>query len=265
VNVSNRVAVIGPTVLQDLFGTDNATATPDMAIGKSIRIKSIEFKIIGVTASKGSSGFGSSDDVIYVPLLTAQHFFIGSVSYVTEVDVQASSQDVMTALQSDITELLLTQHEITDSTKADFTVTNQSDIVSTATSVTSTFTTLLASIAGISLLVGGIGIMNMMLTTVTERTREIGLRKAVGARKRDITLQFLAEAITLTFIGGMVGVILGWLIAIAISYFASTATSVSASSVLLAFGVSAGIGIVFGYYPAKRAAGLNPIDALRYE
>jgi putative ABC transport system permease protein len=200
-----------------------------------------------------------------VPLSTAQHILFGSDKYYSEVDVEASSQSTMTQVQNDITNLLLTRHKISDSSDADFTVTNQSEIVSAASSVTSTFTTLLAAIASISLLVGGIGIMNMMLTTVTERTREIGLRKALGAKERDITLQFLAESVTMTFVGGIIGILLGWLIAIAISYFESIATSISIPYVLMAFGVSAAIGIIFGYYPARRAAKLNPIEALRYE
>ncbi|MGC9599225.1 MAG: ABC transporter permease [Minisyncoccia bacterium] len=265
VAVSNRVAVIGPTVLQDLFGSANATATPDMAIGQTIRIKNIDFKVVGVTVSKGGSGFNNQDNMIYVPLTAAQHFLLGSTSYVTEIDVEATDQSAMTQVQNDITSLLLQRHNISDPTLADFNVLNQADIVAAASSVTGTFTTLLAAIAGISLLVGGIGIMNMMLTTVTERTREIGLRKAIGAKKKDITLQFLAESVMLTFVGGIVGIILGWLIAFLVTYFTSIATSVSLSSIILAFGVSAAIGIIFGYYPARRAAGLSPIEALRYE
>jgi ABC-type antimicrobial peptide transport system permease subunit len=184
---------------------------------------------------------------------------------VTEIDVEATTQSAMAQVQNDITTLLLERHNISDPTAADFTVLNQSDIVSAASSVTGTFTTLLAAIAGISLLVGGIGIMNMMLTTVTERTREIGLRKAIGAKKKDITMQFLAESVTLTFTGGMIGIALGWLAATIVSYFTGIATSVSLGSVILAFCVSAGIGIIFGYYPARRAASLSPIEALRYE
>jgi putative ABC transport system permease protein len=265
VAVSNRVAVIGPQVLQDLFGGANATATPDMAIGQTIRIKNIDFKVIGVTQSVGASGFGSPDDNIYVPVTAAQHFLLGNSSYYTEVDIEAQSQQVMTSVQNEITNLLLQRHNISDPTQADFNVVNQAQIVAAASSVTGTFTTLLAAIAGISLLVGGIGIMNMMLTTVTERTREIGLRKAIGAKKQDITLQFLSESVMLTFGGGAAGIILGWVISLLVSYFTSIATSVSFGSILLAFGVSAGIGIAFGYYPARRAAGLNPIEALRYE
>jgi len=270
---ANRVAVIGPTVLQDLFGSTNPStgsgqtpsATPDMAMNQTIRIKNMDFTVIGVTVSKGGSGFSNQDNMIFVPLGAAQHYLLGSSAYLTEVDVSAASQADMTQAQTDITNLLLQRHNISDSTQADFNVLNQQSIVSAASSVTGTFTILLASIAAISLLVGGIGIMNMMLTTVTERTREIGLRKAIGAKKKDITTQFLAEAVMLTFTGGIIGVALGWGVAFLISYFAGTATSVSISSVLLAFGVSAGIGILFGYYPARRAAGLNPIEALRYE
>ena len=147
----------------------------------------------------------------------------------------------------------------------DFSIVSQADILGALSSVTNTFTIFLASIAGISLVVGGIGIMNMMLTAVTERTREIGLRKAIGAREKNISMQFLAESVMLTFLGGVVGVAIGWIVAVAVSQFAGIATQVSIQSILLAFGVSAIIGIVFGYYPAQRAARLNPIEALRYE
>ena len=262
---SNRVAVLGPTVLQDLFGNSNATATPDMAIGQNVRIKGTDFTVIGVTASKGGTGFSNQDNLIFVPLSAAQHYLLGNTAYLTEIDVSAQDQQSMSSVQTAVNNLLLQRHNISDPTQADFNVLNQQDIVNTASAVTGTFTTLLASIAGISLLVGGIGIMNMMLTTVTERTREIGLRKAIGAKKRDITLQFLGESVALTFTGGVIGIILGWLIAFFISSFAGTATNVSLGSIFIAFGVSAAIGIIFGYYPSHRAASLNPIDALRYE
>jgi putative ABC transport system permease protein len=171
----------------------------------------------------------------------------------------------MAAVQEQITNLLLTRHKISDPTLADFNVMNQSDIVAAASSVTNIFTILLSSIAGISLLVGGIGIMNMMLTNVTERTREIGLRKAIGGKSADINMQFLTESIMLTFIGGILGIIIGWLLGLGISMFAGITTTLSLSSIVLAFGVSAVIGVVFGYYPARRASKLNPIEALRYE
>lgn len=256
-NSLSKVAVIGPTAKTDLF----ADTDP---IGQSIRIKGIEFKVIGVTKAKGGSGFGSQDDMIFIPLSSAQKFLAGD-DYVSTISVQGNDAETLTTLQQDITSLLLERHKIKDPTAADFSTFNQADIVATASSVTSTFTILLGAVAGISLLVGGIGIMNMMLTTVTERTREIGLRKAIGAKARDINRQFLVEAVALTFIGGLVGIVLGWSISFGVSYFGILQTTVSVSSILLAFGVSAAIGIVFGYYPARRASRLNPIEALRYE
>jgi putative ABC transport system permease protein len=218
-----------------------------------------------VTAAKGGTSFNGPDDTIYVPLTSAQRFLAGQASYLSSINVEASTQSAMTQVQTDITDLLLTRHKITNSAQADFSVINQADLASTASSTTRTLTLLLAAIAGISLVVGGIGIMNMMLTTVTERTREIGLRKAIGARKRDVTLQFLVEAVVLTLISGVIGVVLGWLVSVAVTKFANLHTSVTWQSIVLAFGVSAVIGIVFGFYPARRAAGLNPIEALRYE
>jgi putative ABC transport system permease protein len=255
-----RVAVLGPTTRDDLFG---AGTDP---IGKSVRINKVDFKVIGVTVSKGGSGFNNPDDAIYVPLTSAQQYLSGnSGNQISNIAVQASSADTMTQVQADINALLLERHHISDSTQADFNVLSQSDIVAAASSITGTFTALLASIAGISLLVGGIGIMNMMLTTVTERTKEIGLRQAIGAEKGDISKQFLVEAVALTFIGGGFGILLGWFASLVLSKFTGINSQVSLYSVLLAFGVSAGIGIIFGYYPARRAANLNPIEALRFE
>jgi putative ABC transport system permease protein len=220
--------------------------------------------VIGVTVSKGGSGFNNSDDNIYVPLTTALHFLTGN-EYLSEIDISAVDQLSLADVQTATTNLLLQRHKISNPAAADFSTLNQADIIATATSVTGTFTVLLAAIASISLLVGGIGIMNMMLTIVTERTREIGLRKAIGATEGDIGIQFLAESILLTFLGGGIGIVLGWLIAFIVSKVIGTPADVSWFSVFLAFGVSSGIGIVFGYYPAQRAAKLNPIDALRYE
>ncbi len=251
----SRVAVIGPTTSVDLFG-EGVDPT-----GNMIRINGIEFKIIGITESKGGSGFNNQDDMIIIPLLTMQKLLSGDI-YLSGIDIEAEDTDIMSTIQTDVTELLMTRHNVTT---ADFSVMNQSDIVSTASSVADTFTTLLAAVAGISLVVGGIGIMNMMLTTVTERTREIGLRKAIGAKKEDINIQFLTESMMLTIIGGITGIALGVIISVVLSSFNIITTAISAESIFLSFGVSAIIGIVFGYYPARRASSLHPIDALRYE
>lgn len=255
----SKVAVLGPTTRDDLFGVDAANV-----IGQAVRINNIEFKVIGITESKGGSGFSNQDDIIYVPLSTMQKYLAGD-DYVSTISIEADSAGDMAAVQQQVNDLLMVRHKISNSLSADFSILNQSDIVATASSVTNTFTMLLASIAGISLVVGGIGIMNMMLTTVTERTREIGLRKAIGATSQDISGQFLTEAVMLTFMGGVLGIFLGWLVSLGVASFAGLVTSVSTSSVLLAFGVSAVIGLIFGYYPARRAAKLNPIEALRFE
>jgi putative ABC transport system permease protein len=254
----SKVAVLGPTTRDDLFGEGSDV------VGQTIRINGMQFKVIGVTKAKGGSGFGSQDDMIFIPLSSAQKFLAGD-EYLSTVSVQVVDSDSMGTVQTDITDLLLERHNISASADADFSIMNQNDIVQTASSVTSIFTILLASVAGISLVVGGIGIMNMMLTTVTERTREIGLRKAIGAKNKDISKQFLIEAIALTAIGGIIGMILGIGISFGVNLTGLLQTKVSVSSILLAFGVSALIGIVFGYYPARRASKLNPIEALRYE
>lgn len=254
----SKVAVLGPTVRDDLFGEGAS------AIGQTIRINGIQFKVIGVTVAKGGSGFQNQDDMIFIPLTSAQKFLAGA-SYVSTIAAQAVSSEAMSQAQTEITYLLLDRHKISDPASADFSILNQNDIVATASSVTQTFTILLAAVAGISLVVGGIGIMNMMLTTVTERTREIGLRKAIGAKRADINRQFLVEAIVITLVGGLIGVALGTAVSYGLTTFGVIQTKVSFGSILLAFGVSAAIGIVFGYYPARRAAALNPIEALRYE
>jgi putative ABC transport system permease protein len=253
-----RVAVLGPTTRDDLFGVGAN------AIGQRVRINGIDFRVIGVTAAKGGSGFNNQDDTIYAPLTTVQQLLVGD-SHLSQISVQAANANDMTSVQDQITTLLLARHKISDPTAADFNVLSQADIAATASTITGTFTIVLASIAGISLLVGGIGIMNMMLTAVTERTREIGLRKAVGARRSDISVQFLAESVALTFIGGVIGVLLGFGVSWALQRFVGVTTQVSMSSVLLAAGVSVGIGVVFGYYPALRASGMNPVEALRYQ
>jgi len=255
---SAKVAVIGPDTRDTLFGEG---ANP---IGQTIRINKVIFQIIGVTQAKGASGFNNQDDVVYVPMKTSQNYLVGN-DYINTINVTVNSQEEMTPVEEQIKTVLLESHGIESEEDADFRTMNQNDIISTASSITSTFTILLSSIAGISLLVGGIGIMNMMLTTVTERTREIGLRKAVGVRKFYINMQFLAEAVTLTFIGGIMGVVLGLVASYIITTFFSVSSSISLFSILLAFGVSAAVGIIFGFYPARQAANLSPIEALRYE
>lgn len=254
----NKVIVLGPQVVGDLFseGTD--------PIGQMVRINNVSFRVIGTTVSKGGTGFQNQDDLGWIPLSTAQKQLIGQ-NYLNSIALEAKSQDVMTAAQNEVGYLLLSRHKISDPAQADFRIFSQQDILNTASATTGTFTSLLSGIAAISLLVGGIGIMNIMLVTVTERTREIGLRKALGAKKKIITTQFLIESVILTFVGGSIGVFVG----IAVSYFYSKVNGsifvISPTAVFLAFAVSAGIGIIFGWYPAKRAANLQPIEALRYE
>ena len=254
---TGRVAVLGPTTRDDLFGTSSE------AVGKELRIGGTRFTIIGITKSKGGTGFGNLDDRIYIPLTTSQRYISGG-EFVSSIAVTTENQSDLTQMQTDITELLLQRHN-KEAITADFSIMNQADLASTAQSITQIFTILLSSVAGISLLVGGIGIMNMMLTNVRERTREIGLRKAIGARKKDISNQFLVESIIITVLGGIIGVILGIVISFGVSSFGILQTQVTVTPVLLAFGVSACIGIIFGYYPAKKASELNAIEALRYE
>lgn len=253
-----RVAVVGPTVVENLMGSSSADI-----VGKTIKLKNIPFLVVGVTASQGSSGMNNNDDVVFIPISTAQDRLIGN-KYIRSIFIEATSADTMTTAQNEITSALRSSHNIQNG-KDDFTITNQADILATMENVTKTLTMLLGGIAAISLLVGGIGIMNIMLVSVTERTREIGIRKAIGAKSRDILVQFLIEAIVLSILGGGIGILLGWGGSLLAGKALSMTTSISLASVFMAFGFSAGIGILFGVFPAKKAASMDPIDALRYE
>jgi putative ABC transport system permease protein len=233
--------------------------------GQTIRIGQAPFRVIGVLESKGQSSMGQDqDDLVIVPLNTAQERLMG-ITYLHNISVQVSDESVIDRVQNDITTLLRTRHRLAEGTENDFSVRNLTAIMETMKENTNTITLLLGNIAAISLLVGGIGIMNIMLVSVTERTREIGIRKALGAKFRDILLQFLIEAIFLSVTGGLFGVLLGVAGAYAISAFAGWDTVVSWLAIIAAFSVSVIIGLFFGIYPASKAAKLNPIDALRYE
>jgi len=256
---SARVAVLGPTVVTNIFGDANASV-----IGKIIKINNVPFQVIGVTTATGSTGMQSSDDMITAPISTVQARLIGKKT-VRNILVSASSADLMKTAQDEITAALHKAHKIAEGKTDDFTVQNQADTLATMTGVTQTLTMLLGGIAGISLLVGGIGIMNIMLVSVTERTREIGIRKAIGAKSKDILLQFLIEAVVLSVLGGGIGIAIGYGGSTLAGQALKMSTSISPTSVLVAFGFSAMIGIIFGVFPARKAASMDPIDALRYE
>jgi putative ABC transport system permease protein len=255
---ATKVCLLGSEVAKNLFADESP-------VGKTIRIRKIPFRVVGVLASRGQTSMGpSQDDIILIPYTTLMKRILNR-TYVSLVFVSAISQDKMKDAKTEITELLRQRHRIKTDADNDFTIGSQQDITAMATSTSTILTLLLGSVASISLLVGGIGIMNIMLVSVRERTREIGIRMAVGARSRDILLQFLIESIVLSALGGLIGIILGVTGASLISKFASWPTVVSSTAISVAFGFSAGIGIFFGFYPARTAAKLNPIDALRYE
>ena len=259
---ATRVAIVGQTVVDNLFGED---VDP---IGKTIRIKQSPFVIIGVLAAKGQSLNGQDqDDTIIVPLTTAQRKVFGNQvpGSVRQILVKAESDNVMASLETDMNDLLRQRHNLREGAESDFSVRNLTAIANTAAETTKTMSMLLGAIASISLLVGGIGIMNIMLVSVTERTREIGIRMAIGARQRDILMQFLLEAFMISIVGCLIGIAIGVGGAELVHYFAKTEVSVSSQSIILAFAVAATVGIFFGYYPALKAAKLNPIEALRYQ
>ncbi len=256
-----RVAILGPNVVQTLFGS--ADADP---VGAQVKINRSTFTIIGVLESKGAATFGgfSRDDVVLVPLTTAQKRLFG-VDYVRTIYAKVRSAEEMDVAQNEIERQLRARHRIGPGADADFRIFNQADVLGALESVSRTMTLLLGGIAAVSLLVGGIGIMNIMLVSVTERTREIGLRKAVGATPADILLQFLVEAVLLSVSGGVLGIAVGAVGARLLTEFVGWATQMSVQAVLLAFSFSVAVGVFFGYYPAGRAAALDPIVALRYE
>ncbi|TMD22920.1 MAG: FtsX-like permease family protein, partial [Chloroflexi bacterium] len=262
VDASSKVAVIGQTVVTNLFSGQDP-------IGQLIKINRQSFRVVGVFAEKGSSGgFNNQDDLVVVPITSAWNYLLGGRGRnVQQIYVEATSAQATSAATTEVTEVLLDRHHISDPTQADFQILSQQDVLNSASQTTGVLTLMLGAIAGISLVVGGIGIMNIMLVTVTERTREIGIRKAIGARRRDILMQFLIESMFLAGLGGALGILVGFglsrILPLAVSSLPTPI--ISMPSVFMAFGISVGIGLFFGLYPANRAARLRPIEALRYE
>lgn len=258
---STKVAVLGSTVVTNLFGDLNP-------IGKTIRISGMPFKVVGILKSKGQSGMGQDkDDTVLIPITTAQKKLFGSEfpGVVKFINVQAKSEDTLDSAEEEIKEVLRAQHNLGKNKDDDFTIRNFTQMLETVKQATNTMTILLGSIASVSLLVGGIGIMNIMLVSVTERTKEIGIRMAIGAKAKDIRVQFLIEAILLSLAGGVFGVIIGVLGSKSIELVSALSTTISPLSIILSFGFSGLVGVCFGFYPAYKASLLNPIDALRYE
>ena len=258
VNTAAKVAVLGTVVADTLFGPD------DDPTGQIIRVRNQPFKVLGVMSSKGQGPFGQDqDDTIFVPYTTVQKKLQG-IQHINNITVSAASADTAPVAAA-ITEMLRIQHKLPPGEPDDFMVRTQEEIASVRTETTRTMTTLLAAIAGVSLLVGGIGIMNIMLVSVTERTREIGLRLAIGARGRDVLLQFLVEAIVISLFGGLLGIGLGYALSDILERTLAWPTSIPPNAIGMAFGFAAATGVFFGFYPARKAAGLDPIEALRYE
>ena len=252
-----KVAVIGSTVVKNLFGDVSA-------IGKEIKVDGNNYLVIGSTVQKGALSWFDPDDQIFIPVTTAQKRLFG-IHHIQSIDVQAKQMEDLEVIKKDIDSLLRIRHGIHTDEDSDFHVQNSSQWLNSWGDAAKTFTYLLGGIAAISLLVGGIGIMNIMLVSITERTKEIGIRIAIGAKKSEIMEQFLIESVLISFIGGGLGILLGIIISRTVSKIGGWDTIVSTQSIMLAFGFSVGVGIFFGFYPARKAANLNPIDALRYE
>jgi putative ABC transport system permease protein len=255
---SANVAVIGQTVTASLFPNGQSP------IGQSIRIRNVPFTVIGLLTGKGSTTGGNQDDVIMIPFTTGQVRLFGATS-INQIVLQAADASQIPTVTADITTILRQLHRLSPSQPADFAIQSNNDVISRVSSVTSTLTTLLGGVAAVSLVVGGIGIMNIMLVSVTERTREIGIRLAIGAQPSDVMSQFLIEAVMLSVLGGFIGILVGSGVALAMPYVAGWTTVLPWQAILIAFGVSAVIGMFFGIYPARRASLLDPITALRYE
>jgi putative ABC transport system permease protein len=255
----SKVCILGQTVVENLFGEGSDP------VGLSIRIKNLPFEIIGLLKDKGESGMGQDqDDLILAPYTTVQRR-LAAIDYINGIYASAVTEDKSALAIEEVTEILRRTHKLKESVEDDFRVMSQSELLETVGTITDILTYLLGAIAGISLLVGGIGIMNIMFVSVTERTREIGLRMSIGGRSQDILRQFLVESIIMSILGGALGVIFGYLIAKGAGSLMNSPTVVTTQSVVLAFAVCFAIGVFFGWYPARKAANLNPIDALRYE
>ena len=255
---ANNVAVLGQTVVTNLFPNGQSP------IGQQVRIRNVPFTVVGVLQSKGSTGFNDQDDTILIPFQTGQVRLFGA-SNINQIIVQVADSTQIDNVNTQIGALLRQRHQLQSTQADDFTIRNNSDIISRVSSVSDTLTMLLGGVAAVSLIVGGIGIMNIMLVSVTERTREIGIRLAIGAQPRDVLFQFLVEAVVLSLLGGIIGILIGSAVALMLPVVAGWTTVLPWNAIVLSFGVSAAIGMFFGIYPARKASQLDPIVALRYE